>query len=78
MRIRGKEVEEAEMAMGGMGLSSDMSRTDVEMARAFNGGKIKTEKRATDNTTRMSIESLCEEVFVPAFTQKESCIKGPS
>jgi uncharacterized protein YbjT (DUF2867 family) len=64
--------EEAEKAMVGMGLSPDMSRTYVEMARAFNEGKIKAEKRTTDNTTPTSIESFCEEVFVPAFMQKKA------
>jgi uncharacterized protein YbjT (DUF2867 family) len=64
--------EEAEKAMVGMGLSPDMSRTYVEMARAFNEGKIEAEKRTTGNTTPTSIESFCDEVFVPAFTQKKA------
>ncbi len=62
---------EAEKAMIGMGLSPDMSRTYVEMARAFNEGKIKT-KRTKGNTTPTSIEMFCDEVFVPAFTQKKA------
>jgi uncharacterized protein YbjT (DUF2867 family) len=61
--------DEAEKAMVGMGLSADMSRTYVEMARAFNEGKIKAEKRTTGNTTPTSIELFCDEVFVPAFAQ---------
>jgi uncharacterized protein YbjT (DUF2867 family) len=61
--------DEAEKAMVGMGLSADMSRTYVEMARAFNEGKIKAEKRTTENTTPTSIESFSDEVFVPAFAQ---------
>jgi len=64
--------DEAEKAMVGMGLSADMSRTYVEMARAFNEGKIKAEKRTTGNTTPTSIESFCDEVFVPAFKQKKA------
>jgi len=64
--------DEAEKAMVGMGLSPDMSRTYVEMARAFNEGKIKAEKRTKANTTPTSIESFCDEVFVPAFTQKKA------
>ncbi len=64
--------DEAEKAMVGMGLSPDMSRTYVEMARAFNEGKIKAEKRTVENTTPTSIESFCDEVFVPAFTQKKA------
>jgi hypothetical protein len=55
-----------------MGLSADMSRTYVEMARAFNEGNLKGEKRTTENTTPASIESFCDEVFVPAFTQKKA------
>ncbi|HUJ89729.1 MAG TPA: NAD(P)H-binding protein, partial [Syntrophorhabdales bacterium] len=63
--------DEAEKAMVAMGLSPDMSRTYVEMARAFNEGRIRVEKRTKENTTLTSIESFCEEVFVPAFTQKK-------
>jgi uncharacterized protein YbjT (DUF2867 family) len=64
--------DEAEKAMVGMGLSPDMSTTYVEMARAFNDGKIKAEKRTKENTTQTSIESFCDEVFVPAFTLKKA------
>lgn len=61
--------DEAEKAMVGMGLSPGMSRIYVEMARAFNEGTIKAEQRAPENTTPTSIESFCDEVFVPAFTR---------
>lgn len=64
--------DEAEKAMVTMGLSPDMSRTYVEMARAFNEGKIMAEKRRLENTTRTSIELFCDEVFVPAFRQKKA------
>lgn len=64
--------DEAEKAMVGMGISPDMSRTYIEMARAFNEGKIKAEKRTKENTTPTSIELFCEEVFVPAFKQKKA------
>jgi uncharacterized protein YbjT (DUF2867 family) len=64
--------DEAEKAMIAMGLSPDMSRTYVEMARAFNEGTIKAEKRTKENTTPTSIESFCDEVFVPAFTHKKA------
>ena len=64
--------DEAEKAMVGMGLSPDMSRIYVEMARAFNEGKIKAQKRTKENTTSTSIESFVDEVFVPAFTQKKA------
>jgi uncharacterized protein YbjT (DUF2867 family) len=63
---------EAEKAMVGKGLSPDMSRTYVEMARAFNEGKIKAQKRTKENTTPTSLEMFCDEVFVPAFTQKKA------
>ena len=62
--------DEAEKAMVAMGLSPDMSRTYVEMAQAFNDGKIKA-VRTKENTTPTSIELFCEEVFVPAFLQKK-------
>lgn len=64
--------DEAEKAMVAMGLSPDMSRTYVEMARAFNEGTIKPEKRTKENTTPTSIESFCDEVFVPAFSHKKA------
>lgn len=63
---------EAEKTMIAMGLSPDMSRTYVEMARAFNEGKIKAVKRTKENTTPTSIDMFCDEVFVPAFTQKKA------
>ena len=64
--------DEAEKAMVAMGLSPDMSRTYVEMARAFNEETIKAEKRTKENTTPTSIESFCDEVFVPALMQKKA------
>lgn len=63
---------ESEKAMVAMGLSPDMSRTYVEMARAFNERKIKAEKRTKENTTPTAIESFCDEVFVPEFMQKKA------
>ena len=64
--------DEAEKAMVAMGLSPDMSRIYVEMAQAFNEGKIRAEKRTKENTTQTSIESFCDEVFVSAFTQRKA------
>jgi uncharacterized protein YbjT (DUF2867 family) len=64
--------DEAEKAMVAMGLSPDMSRTYVEMARAFNEGTIKTGPRTPENTTPTSIESFCDEVFVPALTRRKA------
>jgi uncharacterized protein YbjT (DUF2867 family) len=64
--------DEAEKAMVAMGLSPDVSRAYVEMARAFNEGTIKAERRTGENTTPTSIESFCDEVFVPLFTRKQA------
>lgn len=64
--------DEAEKAMISMGLSPDMSRTYVEMARAFNDGTIKAEERSRENTTPTSIEAFCDEVFVPAFKTRKA------
>jgi uncharacterized protein YbjT (DUF2867 family) len=64
--------DEAEKSMVSMGLSSDMSRSYVEMARAFNEGTIRAETRSVGNTTRTPIESFCDEVFIPAFTHQKA------
>jgi uncharacterized protein YbjT (DUF2867 family) len=64
--------DEAEKAMVAMGVSPDMSRIYVEMARAFNEGTIKTEQRSPENTTPTSIEAFCDEVFMPAFTRRKA------
>lgn len=63
---------DAEKGMVAMGLSPDMSRTYVAMARAFNEGKIRVPDRTAENTTPTTIEAFCSEVFVPAFTQKKA------
>jgi len=64
--------DQAEKAMIAMGLSPDMSRTYVDMAGAFNDGKIKAEKRGAENTTPTPIESFCDEVFVPMFLKQKA------
>jgi hypothetical protein len=64
--------DEAEKAMITMGLSPDMSRRYVEMARAFNEGTIAAAPRSRLNTTPTSIESFCDEVFAPAFKSKKA------
>lgn len=64
--------DEAEKAMVAGGLSPDMSRTYIEMSRAFNDGKIKAPDRTEENTTPTSIEAFCDEVFVPAYTRKKA------
>jgi uncharacterized protein YbjT (DUF2867 family) len=64
--------DEAEKGMIAAGLSPDMSRLYVEMSRAFNEGRIKAEKRTTENTTPTSFETFCDEVFVPAYSQRKA------
>jgi len=64
--------DDAEKAMVNMGMSPDMSRNYSEMSRAFNDGLIKPGKRTNDNTTKTSLETFCDEVFVPVFTQKKA------
>ncbi|HTG01996.1 MAG TPA: NmrA family NAD(P)-binding protein [Nitrospirota bacterium] len=63
--------DEAEKGLTSMGLSPDMSKRYVEMSRAFNEGRVKPEARSRDNTTPTSIESFCDDVFVPLFMQKK-------
>jgi len=63
---------DAEKAMVVIGMSPDMSRNYVDMARAFNEGKIKAETRTGENTTPTSIEAFCDEVFVPAFRTRKA------
>jgi uncharacterized protein YbjT (DUF2867 family) len=58
--------DEAEKGFMSAGLSPDMSRLYVEMAKAFNDGRI-IAKRTAENTTPTSYEVFCDEVFVPAF-----------
>jgi uncharacterized protein YbjT (DUF2867 family) len=64
--------DEAEKGMIAAGLSPDMSRLYVEMSRAFNEGRIKAEKRTTENTTPTSFETFCDEVFVPVYSQRKA------
>lgn len=64
--------DEAEKGMVAAGLSPDMSRLYVEMSKAFNEGRIKSEKRTTENTTLTSFETFCDEVFVPAYSQRKA------
>jgi len=64
--------DDAEKAMVAGGLSPDMSRLYVEMSRAFNDGLIRTESRVPENTTTTKLETFCDEVFVPAFTQRKA------
>ncbi len=64
--------DEAEKGMVAAGLSPEMSRLYVEMSKAFNEGRIKPEKRTTENTTLTSFEAFCDEVFVPAYSQRKA------
>ena len=61
---------DAEKGLVARGLSPDMSRTYIEMSKAFNESKIKRE-RAKEFVTKTSFETFCDEVFVPAYTQKK-------
>lgn len=63
---------DAEKGLVAMGLSADVSRVYVEMGRAFNDDLIKYEQRTAENTTPTSFEEFCDDVFVPAFTQKKA------
>jgi uncharacterized protein YbjT (DUF2867 family) len=58
--------DEAEKGFMSAGLSPDMSRLYVEMAKAMNDGRI-IAKRTAESTTPTSFEVFCDEVFVPAF-----------
>jgi len=64
--------DEAEKGMIVAGLSPDVSRLYIEMSRAFNEGRIKSEKRTAENTTPTSFETFCDEVFVPAYSQRKA------
>jgi uncharacterized protein YbjT (DUF2867 family) len=64
--------DEAEKGMTAAGLSPDVGRLYVEMSRAFNEGRIKFEARSAENTTGTSFEAFCDEVFVPAYTQRKA------
>jgi uncharacterized protein YbjT (DUF2867 family) len=64
--------DEAEKGMIAVGLSPDLSRLFVEMNRAFNEGRIRSETRTAENTTPTSFETFCDEVFVPAYAQRKA------
>ncbi len=64
--------DEAEKGLIAAGLSPDMSRLYIEMSRAFNEGRIRYEKRYAENTTPTSFETFCDEVFVPAYSQRKA------
>ncbi len=64
--------DEAEKGMVAMGLSPDMSRTYVEMARAFNEGKVRVPDRTRESSTPTTIETFRDEIFAPAFSGKKA------
>lgn len=64
--------DEAEKGMVAVGLSPDMSRTYIEMTKAFNEGLIKIEGGTKVYATTTSFEVFCNEVFVPVYTQKKA------
>ncbi len=65
--------EEAEKWLQSAGLSPDMSRTYIEMSRAFNEGRItRNLVRTQENSTATSFEKFCDDVFVPFYAQKKA------
>jgi uncharacterized protein YbjT (DUF2867 family) len=65
--------DEAEAGLVTAGLSPDMSRIYIEMARAFNEGRIFSSlKRTKTNTTSTSFEKFCDDVFAPLYMQKKA------
>lgn len=58
--------DEAEKGLMSTGLSADVSRLYVEMAKAFNDGRI-IANRTAESTTPTSFEVFCDDVFVPKF-----------
>ncbi len=64
--------DEAEKGIVAMGLSPDVSRLFVEMGRAFNEGRIKSDARTPENTTPTSFEAFCDEVLVPAYAHRKA------
>jgi uncharacterized protein YbjT (DUF2867 family) len=58
--------DEAEKGLMSAGLSFDVSRLYVEMAKAFNDSRM-ISKRTPEDTTPTSFEVFCDEVIVPAF-----------
>ncbi len=64
--------DEAEKGMIAAGLSPDVSRLYIEMSRAFNEGLIRVEMRTAKNTTPTSFETFCDEVFIPAYSQRKA------
>lgn len=54
------------------GLSPDVSRSFIEMTKAFNEGRIRSEKRSAEGTTPTSLEEFCDQVFAPLYNQKKA------
>lgn len=71
--LRYKEVpyEEAEKGLSAAGLSADMSRLYGEMARAFNEGRI-VSQRSAENTTGTSFEEFCDQVLIPVYMREKA------
>jgi uncharacterized protein YbjT (DUF2867 family) len=65
--------DDAQKQLVAAGLSRDMSRSLMEMNRAFNEGRIVSQlKRTDDNTTRMSFEMFCHQVFAQMYSYQEA------
>jgi uncharacterized protein YbjT (DUF2867 family) len=65
--------DEAEKALLSAGFSRDVSRSYVELDKALNDGRITGSlKRTEENTTAISIERFCSEVFAQIYSQKKA------
>jgi uncharacterized protein YbjT (DUF2867 family) len=62
---------EAEQGMIGAGLSPDVSRSYIEMSKAFNDGKITTPARTLENTTGSAIEEFAK-VFAALYGESKA------
>jgi uncharacterized protein YbjT (DUF2867 family) len=64
--------DEAERGMVAAGLSPDMSRQYIEMSKAFNDGRIKTDIRTRKVSTPTSFEAFCDTVFVSVYSRQKA------
>jgi uncharacterized protein YbjT (DUF2867 family) len=64
---------EAEKTLVLAGFSPDVSRSYIEMDKALNDGRITGSlKRTAENTTAISLERFCAEVFVQIYSQQKA------
>ncbi len=68
--------EDAEKAYQAAGISKDFSAQLVQMAKAFNEGKIRpTEPRTPQNTSKTTFEELAKELFHPVKVARGKAAK---